>query len=568
MKIIVVGGVALGASAAARSRRLDEEAQIVMFERGPFVSFSNCCLPNHLSGQIETWEELVLLSPEILGAFFNIDARVNSEVIRIDKENKQVIVKNNITNEEYTEGYDKLVIGSGADAFVPPFEGLDKIDHFSLKTVPDAKGIVDFINAKKPKHITVVGGGFIGLEAAENLRHIGIEVTLVEGLKSIIPFVDEEISFFGQKEMVENGVEIIVNDLVEKFDTKKVYLKSGKIIESDGVIIAIGIRPATKWLEDSGMEMDRGFIIVNDNYQTSIPDVYAGGDAILVKNGITNEPQQLSMAGPANKQGRLIADHMFGRKFVNKGYLGTGVVKLFNMNIACTGLREKDMDKYDYDYDVVYAGPPGIVGIMPGSHAVFSKLIYNKKDGKVLGAQFASTGAADKRTDVIATAIKAEMTVYDLYDLELAYAPAFGTGKDVINKIGYIATNLMEGLAKQVRFSDVYDLLKRDAQIIDVREPLEYKGGHIKGVKNIQMSQFRNRLDEFDKSKPVYICCLTGERSYSMALALKHYGFDAFNIAGGWDFLLNYEQTMQYNYSDRENILTGTQSLNCKGHVN
>ncbi|UUV19248.1 FAD-dependent oxidoreductase [Fusobacteria bacterium ZRK30] len=557
-RILVVGGVAGGASAAARSRRLDENAEIIMFERGPVVSFSNCCLPYHISGLVEQEETLILMTPKKFKGQYKIDARVNSNVVSVNTEAKTIEVENTLTKEVTTEKYDALVVSPGADAIVPPFKGLDKIDNFVLKTVPDVSKIMKFVKAKNPKHITVVGGGFIGLEAAENLREAGIEVTLVEGTDQIIPFVDKEISYFGQAEMVKHGIEVVLEDLVEGFDTKKVLLKSGREIETDGVILAIGVRPSTGFLKDSGIELtDRGYIVTNDNYETTAEDVYAAGDAILVRNQLTGNLCPLAMAGPANKQGRLIADRISGREIKNNGYIGSGVVKLFDMNIASTGLSEKMLKDSGIDYEVVYAAPPGIVGIMPGAHLVFSKLLFEKKTGKVLGAQFAAAGAPDKRADVIATAIKAGMTVEDLFDLELTYAPSFGTGKDVVNKIGYIGSNLNEGAFKQVTFMEVYDLLKAGEQVIDVREVCEYEAGHIKGTVNIPMSVMRERLDELDKTKTVYVHCRTGERSYNMTLMLQANGYDVKNVAGSYEFVKMYEEVSCYNDKTREEIMIG-----------
>ena len=557
-RILIVGGVAGGASVAARARRLDENAEIIMFERGPVVSFSNCSLPYYISGLIESEESLMLMTPEKFKGQYNIDARVNSNVISVNTEAKTIEVENILTKEVTTEKYDSLVVSPGADAIVPPFKGMDKIDNFVLKTVPDVSKIMKFIKAKNPKHITVVGGGFIGLEAAENLRETGIKVTLVEGTAQIIPFVDREISYFGQAEMVKHGIEVVLEDLVEGFDTRKVLLKSGREIETDGVILAIGVRPSTGFLKDSGVELtDRGYIVTNDNYETTAKDVYAAGDAILVRHQLTGKLVPLAMAGPANKQGRLIADKINGKEIKNNGYIGSGVVKLFDMNIASTGLSEKMLKDSGVDYEVVYAAPPGIVGIMPGAHLVFSKLIFEKGTGKVLGAQFAAQGASDKRADVIATAIKANMTVEDLFDLELAYAPSFGTGKDVVNKVGYIGSNLNEGMFKQVTFMEVYDLLKAGEQVIDVREVCEYESGSVKGAVNIPMSEMRDRLDELDKTKPVYVHCRTGERSYNMALMLQAKGFDAKNIAGAYEFIKVYEEVSCYNDKTREEIMIG-----------
>ncbi|ASI96577.1 FAD-dependent oxidoreductase [Vibrio rotiferianus] len=558
MKIIIIGGVAGGASAAARCRRLDENAEIIIYERGPVVSFSNCCLPYHISGIVEKEETLILMNPQKLKLMFNIDARVNSNVIAVNSNEKTVQVENTLTGEIITESYDALIVSPGADAIVPPFPGIEKIDNYVLKTVPDVSNIVKFIKNKKPKHMTVVGGGFIGLEAAENLKKIGIEVTLIEGTDQIIPFVDRDMSYFGQAEMIKQGIEVVIEDLVDGFDTRTVILKSGREIETDGVILAIGVKPATGFLEDSGIELnERGYIKVDENYQTSVKNIYAAGDAILVRNQLTSQSYPLAMAGPANKQGRLIADRIYGRKILNKGYIGSGVVKLFDLNIATTGLSEKMLANTDIDYDVVFAAPPGTVGIMPGMSLVFSKLIFEKVTGRVLGGQFVTKGSSDKRADVVATAIKAGMTVEELADLELCYAPPFGTGKDVVNKVGYIASNLNEGSFKQVRFSELYDLIAAGEQVIDVREVAEYEAGHIKGTVNMPMTSLRHNLDGLDRNKPVYVHCRTGERSYNMTLMLQANGFDAKNIAGSYEFVKVYEEIMCYNDKSRNEIMVG-----------
>ncbi len=556
MKYLVVGGVATGASVAARLRRLNEDAEIIVFEKGPFVSFSNCGLPYRFSNTIDATEKLVLMSPEKLNAQYNLDVRVMNEVTSIDAENNSVTVMNHETNEEYTETFDKLVVSPGAEAIVPPFSGLDLIDNFTLKTVPDVAKIMNMLETKEVKHLTVVGGGFIGVEAAENFREAGYEVTLIEGSNQILAPFDYEMSLLADLEMNKHGIELVKNDLVDSFKENTVVLKSGREIKTDGVILSIGVRPDTKFLAESAIELDeRGFIKVNDNYQTNFENIYAGGDAILITNQITGEKQPLALAGPANKQGRLIADHMSGRTFKNNGYIGSSIIKVFDLTLAATGLNEKALANTDFDYEVVIAAPTDRVGLMPGVAGVMSKLIFDKKDGKILGAQAVSTGVADKRIDVIATAIKAGMTIYDLYDLELCYAPPFGTGKDVVNKLGYIATNLYENNFKQVSFTEVYDLVANDAQVIDVREANEYANLHVEGVKNIPMSEFRNRLAEFDKTKPVYVHCQTGQRSYNVALGLQANGFEVFNIAGSFLFIKNYEEAMQLEDKNRRNIL-------------
>ncbi|WOO89991.1 FAD-dependent oxidoreductase [Mollicutes bacterium LVI A0078] len=554
MKYVIIGGVAAGASTAARLRRLNEKAEIIVLDKGPFVSFSNCGLPYRLSGTIDKTEKLVLMSPEKLNSQYNLDVRVNSEVTSVNNDQKYVVV--NTPEGEYKLSYDKLVLTPGAQAIVPPFKGLDLIKHFTLKTVPDTAKIMEHLETIKPKHMTVIGGGFIGVEAAENLREAGYEVTLIEGNDQILAPFDKEMSIHADLAFADHGIELIKGKMVDSFTETEVVLNDGTTVETDGVILSIGVKPDTAFLAGSSIEMtDRGYIVTDSNYQTSDKDVYAGGDAILIKNQITNETMPLALAGPANKQGRLIADHICGKKVRNNGYVGSSIIKVFDLTMASTGLNEKALANTDIKYEVAYAAPTDRVGLMPGVKPVILKVIFEQETGKILGGQAVSSGVADKRIDVLATAIKAEMDVYDLADLELTYAPPFGTGKDAINKMGYIATNLLEGDYKQVRFTDVYDLVKSDAQVIDVREANEYARGHVDGVVNIPMSEMRNRLDEIDSSKPVYVHCQTGQRSYNMTLMLQANGFEAYNVAGSYLLISKYEKAMQLEENSRTNIL-------------
>ncbi len=554
MKYVIIGGVAAGASTAARLRRLNEEAEIIVLDKGPFVSFSNCGLPYRLSGTIDKTEKLVLMSPEKLNSQYNLDVRVNSEVTSVNNQEKYVVV--NTPEGEYNLTYDKLVLTPGAQAIVPPFKGLDLIKYFTLKTVPDTAKIMDHLETIKPKHMTVIGGGFIGVEAAENLREAGYEVTLIEGNDQILAPFDKEMSIHADLAFADHGIELIKGKMVDSLTETEVVLNDGTKVETDGVILSIGVKPDTAFLNSSTIEMtERGYIVTDSNYQTSDKDVYAGGDAILIKNQITNEIMPLALAGPANKQGRLIADHISGKKVRNNGYVGSSIIKVFDLTMASTGLNEKALANTDIKYEVAYAAPTDRVGLMPGVKPVILKVIFEQETGKILGGQAVSSGVADKRIDVLATAIKAEMDVYDLADLELTYAPPFGTGKDAINKMGYIATNLLEGDYKQVRFTEVYDLVAAGAQVIDVREAGEYARGHVDGVNNIPMSEMRNRLDEIDKSKPVYVHCQTGQRSYNMTLMLQANGFEAYNVAGSYLLISKYEKAMQLEDNTRTNIL-------------
>lgn len=554
MKIVVVGGVAAGASAAARLRRLNEKAEIIVLDKGPHVSFSNCGLPYRLSGTIANTESLVLMTPEKLKAQYNLDVRVNSEVIEVRNKENTVVVKTD--GSEYELTYDKLVLTPGASAVVPKIKGLELMPHFTLKTVPDTAKVMTHLIELEPKHMTVIGGGFIGVEAAENLRQAGYEVTLVEGNDQILTPLDREMSLFADEEMRNNGIEIIKGKHVTEFTANSVVLSDDTEVSTDGVIMAIGVRPDTGFLSTSSIKVDEfGYIETNDNYQTSDKHVYAGGDAIKVINSITNKVQPLALAGPANKQGRLIADHISGLKIRNKGYIGSSIIKVFDLTLASTGLNEKQAIANDIDFNYAYAAPVDRVKLMPGVKPVMFKLIFERNTGRLLGGQAVSRGVADKRIDVLATAIKAEMDVYDLADLELTYAPSFSTGKDVINKMGYIASNLLEEDYKQVKFTELYNLVRTNAQVVDIRSVSEYENGHIDGVINIPMEHMRDSLDQLNKDVPLYIQCQTGQRSYNITRMLEANGFDVYNVAGGYLFAKTYEAMMQIEDPQRTNIL-------------
>ena len=542
-KYLIVGGVAGGASAAARLRRLGEEDQIVMFEKGPNVSFSNCCLPYHLSGQIENSEDLVLMNPEQFRGQYNIDARVNQEVISIDRTNKEIEVKNLISGTAYKESYDKLILSPGAEPIVPPIPGIEKSNIFTIRNVVDIDKLKKFIKKVRPSRITVIGGGFIGIEVMENLVEAGHKVSLVEALPQVLNQFDYEMVQILHKEILDNGVELVVGDKVTAFDTNKVILESGKEISSEVVVMSIGVRPETSLAQQADLELGKtGAIKVDPNFLTNDPDIYAVGDAIEVYNTLTQDSFKLSLAGPALKQARSVADHIHGRVVSNTGYIGSSVVKVFNFNAAATGLNEKMLANLNIDYDWVEIIPKDKVGIMPDAEALGFKLIFEKPTGRVLGAQAIGHGNVDKRVDVIATSIKFGATVENLRDLELCYAPPFGTGKDAINFAGYVASNLLHGAFMQISMSEVRDLVEKDAYILDVREMDEYEAGHINNTRIIPLSQLRDRYEEIPKDVPVYIHCRSGQRSYNAVLALKAKGYtQVFNISGGFLGICAYE---------------------------
>lgn len=558
-KILIVGGVAGGASAAARLRRLSEEDQIIMFEKGPHVSFSNCALPYHLSGVIEEADKLVLMSPEKFKAQYNIEARVSSEVLSIDRKNKEIEVKNYLTGDIYRESYDKLILSPGAKPIVPNIPGIDKVNVFTIRNVVDIDKLNRYVKELEAKDIAVIGGGFIGVEAAENLREAGYNVSLIEAMDQILKPFDYDMAQILHKEMYDKGINLIVGDKVENFEENKVVLNSGKKITAKAVVMAIGVLPEITLAKEAGLEIAQtGAIKVDSNYKTSDNDIYAVGDAIEVYNALTHSMTKLSLAGPALKQARSVADHINGKRGINKGYIGSSAIKVFDFNAASTGLNEGLIKalNMNINYDIVRLITNDKVGIMPDAKPLHFKLIYEVPTGKVLGAQAIGKGDVTKRVDIIATVIKLGGTVEDLKDLELSYAPPFSTAKDVVNYAGYIASNLLEGDFKQVNVDKVRKLVEDKAYIVDVREVREFENGHIKGAKNIPLSQLRDRVNEIPKDVPVYLHCRTGQRSYNAALALQNLGYNnVSNITGSFLGLSYYEYYNDIS-TGREPIVT------------
>lgn len=558
-KILIIGGVAGGASTAARLRRHSEEDRIIMFEKGPHVSFSNCGLPYHLSGMISEAEKLVLMSPQKFLAQYNIEARVNNEVIEIDRENKEVVVKDTVTKKTYRESYDKLVLSMGAKPIVPKFEGLDSVNVFTIRNVVDINRLNLFVKERKDKKITVIGGGFIRIEAAENLREAGYEVTLIEAADQILKIFDYEMVQRLQKEMYDKGVELIVGDKVEKFKKNCVVLESGKVIISEVVVLAIGVAPDTELAVKAGIELGKtGAVKTDNNYMTNDRDIYAVGDMIEVYSPLFNDYFKLSLAGPAQKQARAVADHINGRVVDNRGYIGSSVIKVFDFNGASTGLTESLIKArgMSLNYETIEIIPSDKVGLMPNANPMYFKLIFEVPTGRVLGAQAIGKGNVDKRIDVIASVIKFGGTIEDLKDLELCYAPPFGTAKDVVNFGGYVASNVLERRFKQEHFSKVRELLEARECIIDIREKGEYAEGHLKGVPNIPLSELRERVNEIPKDRTVYLQCRSGQRSYNACLLLQNLGYtNVVNVTGGILGISMYEY-FNDKTKNREPILT------------
>lgn len=558
-KILIVGGVAGGASAATRLRRNSEEDEIIMFEKGPHISFSNCALPYHLSGIIQSPNQLVLMSPEKLKAQYNIEARVNSKVLSINKYIKEIEVKNLSTGEIYREKYDKLILSPGARPIIPDIPGIENVNVFTIRNVVDIANLNKFIQELNIKDVVVIGGGFIGVEVAENLVEGGYKTSLIEATAQVLKVFDYDMVQILHKEMTDHNLNLIVDDKVTRFEKNTVVLASGEKIKANAVVMAIGVTPEIELAQNSGLEIgETGAIKVDSNYKTSDNDIYAVGDAIEVYNALTHSHTKLSLAGPAQKAARNVADNINRKITANKGYIGSNAIKVFDYNAASTGLNESLINALNMNikYDIVRISTNDKVGIMPNSSPMHFKLIFEVPTGKVLGAQAIGKGDAIKRIDVIATAIKFGATVEDLKDIELCYAPPFGTAKDVVNYAGYVASNLLSGSFKQINVDKVRALVESGSYIIDVREIMEFENGHIKGAVNIPLSELRERINEIPKDKPVYLHCRTGQRSYNAVLALQNLGYNnVINITGSFLGLSFYEF---YNdkVKKRESILT------------
>lgn len=542
-KVLVVGGVAGGASTAARVRRLDENAEVIMFEKGPHVSFSNCSLPFHLSGIVPTSEKLVLMNPESFKTKYNIDARVYSEVVSINRDEKTVTVKNLQTNDEYKESYDVLVLSPGANPIVPNLEGVDLPHVFTVRNVADIERLQQYVKSDDIEEIAVIGGGFIGVEVAENLRLAGKAVSLVEFAPQIMMPFDYDMVQILHKEMVDKGVNVIVNDGFAKVTEDYVELNSGKQVKAQAVVLAIGVRPETTLAREAGLEIgELGGIKVNHNYQTSDPSIYAVGDAIEVFHRLTHKPTRLALAGPALRQARAAADHMYGIPHQHKGVIGSSSIQIFDLNAASTGLNEKAATQAGIQHDSVYIIAPDKVGLMPNSNPLHFKLVFEVPTGRILGAQAIGKGNADKRIDVIATLITMGGTLEDLKELELSYSPMFSTARDVVNIAALVGLNILHGSYKQVHVSEVRELVESGAVIIDVREKNEFANGHLVNAINIPLSELRERMDEIPRDKPVYVHCRSGQRSYNAVMALQGNGFtNVANVSGSFLGICLYE---------------------------
>lgn len=535
MKTIIIGGVAGGASAAARLRRLDEKAEIVILEKGEFVSFANCGLPYYIGGEITDREELTLQTPESFKARFNIDVRIFNEAVKINPEENTITIKNLKNEESYTEKYDNLILSPGAEPIIPNIKGMESANVFTLRNIPDTLKIKNYIDTEKPESAVVIGGGYIGVEMAENLAKAGLDVSIVELADHLIAPLDFDMAADVHRYIKEKGIKLFLNNGVTAIEHNRIILQKGEI-NADMVIMSVGVRPETAIAKACGIETNsRGSIIVDSKMHTNIPNIYAVGDAVEVKNFITNAPSFIPLAGPANKQGRIAADNIAGYESEYTGTLGSAVLKLFDMTVATTGLNEKSAQLSKIDYDKVYIYSSSHASYYPNGNMMSIKALWDKKSLKIIGAQITGFDGVDKRMDVIASVIRFGGKITDLTQLELCYAPPFSSAKDPVNMLGFTAENIISGKIKQFFWNEI-ETLPRDNSVtlLDVRTVTEFKRGKIDGFINIPLDSLRARIDEIPKDKPVYVHCHSGLRSYIACRILQGNGYDCYNLAGGW----------------------------------
>lgn len=537
-KIVIVGGVAGGATAAARLRRLSEQDRIVLFERGEYISFGNCGLPYYIGGVIRDRNRLLLQTALGMSKRFNIEIRTLTEVTAIHRDRKTVTVKNLRTGETYEESYDKLILSPGARPIVPPIEGLDQAKRlFTLRTIPDADRIKAYVDEEKPTSAAVIGGGFIGLEMAENLVERGLKVSLVEMADQVLPPLDYEMAAMVHSYLKESGIQLYLKDGLKALEKegRLLRLQSGKTLEADMIILAVGVQPENELAKEAGLELGvRGAIVVNKRLQTSDPNIYAIGDAIEVKDYIHGFPTHVPLAWPANRQGRLVADIIHGFDVHYTGTLGTAIVKLFGLTVAATGNNEKNLKRMGIPYEAVHVFPASHATYYPHATPLALKLIFDRETGKIYGAQAVGEEGVDKRIDVIATAIKGGLTVRDLPDLELAYAPPFSSAKDPVNIAGYAATNILDQLVEVLHWHELDDFLADGGILLDVRTSQEVENGKIDGSLHIPLDELRERLAELPKDKTIGVICGVGLRAYLACRILMENGFRAKNLDGGY----------------------------------
>ena len=542
MKVLIIGGVAGGASAAARLRRLNETAEIIIIERSGFISYANCGLPYYIGGDIKRKEALTLQTPNSFFNRFNIDVRVNQEAYEIDRENKKVYIKNLINNEIYEESYDKLILAPGAKPFIPDIKGIYNDKVFTLRNVEDTFKIKEFIDSNNPKKATVIGGGFIGLEMAENLVKLGVEVTIIEKSNHVLGNIDNDIASVLHNYMRNNNINLLLNRSVLEIEEQEeliLKLDNNECIQSNMIILASGVIPESTLAKKAGLELGiKDAIITNAQMQTSDPNIYAVGDAVQVKNFITNQDALISLAGPANKQGRIAADNICGINKQYKGSIGSSILKMFDMTIASTGLSKEMADRCGVESDYVILTSASHATYYPGAQNMYVKVLFEKNSGIIIGGQIIGFNGVDKRIDVLATAIKGKFDAYELSELDLAYAPPYSSAKDPINMAGFAITNILDGLVEQVHWEDVNNV-SSDVVIIDARTDVEFQRGHLENVIHIPLDSLRERINEIPKDKTIYVYCHSGLRSYLFCRILKQKGYKCFNVSSGYGFYQN-----------------------------
>ena len=542
MKVVIVGGVAGGASAAARIRRLDESAEIIVFEKTGYISYANCGLPYYIGDVITDSSDLTLQTPESFWTRFRILVKVNHEVTNIDVTQKTVTVKNLLTGTECEEPYDKLLLSPGAKPVRPNLPGIDSEKIFSLRTVEDTFRIHDYLEKTKAQSAVIVGGGYIGIEVAENLKEKGLNVTIVQRPNQLMNTLDYDMASFVHSKLRAKGISLRLNSNVTSFrqDGERIVtlLEDNSEIAADMVLLAIGVAPENSLAKQAGLKLGvKGSIVVNDRMETSVQDIYAVGDAIQVKHFVTEEDTVIALAGPANKQGRIAADNICGGDSHYQGSMGSTIIKIFDMTVAGTGLTEKVAKSMGIDCESVVLSPASHAGYYPGAKVMTMKVVFEKDTWKLLGAQIVGTEGVDKRLDVLATAMHAGMKANMLKDLDLAYAPPFSSAKDPVNMAGFMIENIRNGFVKQYHWDEIADL-PRDGSVtlLDARTVWEYQQGHIDGYINIPVDDLRERMNEIDDSKPVYVICQSGLRSYIACRILTQNGFDCYNFSGGYRF--------------------------------
>ncbi|MFA6865980.1 MAG: DsrE/DsrF/DrsH-like family protein [Clostridia bacterium] len=546
MKIVIIGGVAGGATAATRLRRLSENNEIIIIERDKYISYANCGLPYYIGGVIKEKENLQVQSVEVMLDRYNVECRVLNEVVAVDRDKKEIEIKKLETNETYKLSYDKLIMSCGAKPIKPKIKGLDKkTDVFTLRNIPDTYKIKDYINNNDVKKAVVIGGGFIGVEMAENLRELGISVSLVEKLPQVLRPIDFEMAQIVHQELANNGVELFLGDGVSEFTEKGILLESGKELSSDLTILSIGVVPENTLALSSNIKVGkRGHIVTNATFNVFdkesdkvIDDIYAIGDMIEVINPLDDSPYAVPLAWGANRQGRLVADSIMGRKIRESKILGTSVLKVFNLTVSSTGSNESTLKMKNIDYEVVHAHRANHASYYPGSSTLSMKLLFDKKNGKIFGAQAVGREGTEKRIDVISTTMRLGGTIYDLQDLELAYAPAYSAAKDPVNILGYIAENIANGVYKVTKPEEIDEIVKNGGLVLDVRSPFEFNNGHIEGAQNIFIDKFRQKLGEIkvEKDTPIYLYCQIGLKAYLVINILRDNGYtNLYNISGGY----------------------------------